>query len=368
MGCHGLKGRTDFVLVLADVFEKNDVPGNVDVHKARLPPVFTHLLAANLKGAAFFDAAQQTVPKVDLVHDVGVNLYQPLELRLDPDLTRQGVIDAGLVGGWVVSRVRPEREPQAAVFRSAIVFVKEGVGHGSNEPLHALLLGVVVLLHPRLLGGIPQQVIKTVSFFLLCCLVEWLTLASKHAVDRPVDGLDFLLQQALREYPLFYPVLPQADVAAFLEFVVNHIFDQVMLGFGRALRLESRHSTQQQRPSKGEDGSLHVPCYTQLMLDETTFRRHSDAAIEALKKSLIEQEEEGGFEVEEQNGVLSILFEEPPAKFVITPNTPPRQIWISALSTSFKLDWSETAKNFVLPKTGETLPQVVARVIQEHLQ
>ena len=104
------------------------------------------------------------------------------------------------------------------------------------------------------------------------------------------------------------------------------------------------------------------------MLDETTFRRHSDTAIEALKKSLIAREEDGGFEVEEQNGVLSILFEEPPAKFVITPNTPPRQIWISALSTSFKLDWSDAAKNFVLPKTGETLPEVIDRVIEKHLQ
>jgi iron donor protein CyaY len=104
------------------------------------------------------------------------------------------------------------------------------------------------------------------------------------------------------------------------------------------------------------------------MLDETTFRRHCDAAIEALKKNLIQREEAEGFEVEEQNGVLNILFEEPPAKFVITPNTPVRQVWISALSTSFKLDWSETARNFVLPKTGETLPVVVDRVIEEHLR
>jgi iron donor protein CyaY len=103
------------------------------------------------------------------------------------------------------------------------------------------------------------------------------------------------------------------------------------------------------------------------MLDETTFRRHCDASIEALKKNLIQREEAEGFEVEEQNGVLNILFEEPPAKFVITPNTPVRQVWISALSTSFKLDWSETAKNFVLSKTGETLPAVVDRVIEEHL-
>jgi len=109
------------------------------------------------------------------------------------------------------------------------------------------------------------------------------------------------------------------------------------------------------------------PCYTQFMLDESTFRRHCDAAIDTLKKSLIAAEEEGGFEVEEQNGVLNILFEEPPGKFVITPNTPPRQVWISALSTSFKLDWSEAAASFVLPKTGETLAAVVDRVIKEHL-
>ena len=103
------------------------------------------------------------------------------------------------------------------------------------------------------------------------------------------------------------------------------------------------------------------------MLDETTFRRHSDASIEGLKRCLIEVEEEAGFEVEEQNSVLSIQFDEPPGKFVITPNAPVRQIWISALSTSFKLDWSESAGSFVLPKTGETLKAVVARVINQHL-
>jgi iron donor protein CyaY len=113
--------------------------------------------------------------------------------------------------------------------------------------------------------------------------------------------------------------------------------------------------------------TLVRPCYTQTMLDETTFRRHSDASIEELKQSLIQVEEEAGFEVEEQNSVLSIQFDDPPGKFVITPNAPVRQIWISALSTSFKLDWSEESGSFVLPKTGETLKAVVARVIHEHL-
>lgn len=103
------------------------------------------------------------------------------------------------------------------------------------------------------------------------------------------------------------------------------------------------------------------------MLDEATFRRHADLALEALKRSLIEAEEDGGFEAEEQNGVLNVVFEEPPDKFVITPNTPVRQIWISALSTSFKLDWSEEVSAFVLPKTGETLTLVIERAINQHL-
>ncbi len=103
------------------------------------------------------------------------------------------------------------------------------------------------------------------------------------------------------------------------------------------------------------------------MLDELTFRKYADAAIESLKKSLIAAEEDGGFEAEEQNGVLNIVFEEPPAKFVITPNAPVRQIWISALSTSFKLDWSDDAKDFILPKDRTLFKPLVARLINEHL-
>ena len=103
------------------------------------------------------------------------------------------------------------------------------------------------------------------------------------------------------------------------------------------------------------------------MLDESTFRRNADVAIEALKKSLIVAEESGDFEVEEQNGVLNIVFEEPPAKFVITPNTPVRQIWISALSTSFKLDWSDASGGFILPRDGMALKPLVARLINQHL-
>jgi iron-sulfur cluster assembly protein CyaY len=106
------------------------------------------------------------------------------------------------------------------------------------------------------------------------------------------------------------------------------------------------------------------------MQDETEFRRAADAAIEALKKHLIarEEENESGFEVEEQNGVLNVLFEDPGGKFVVTPNTPMRQIWISALATSFKLDWDAAALKFVLPRTGEHLIPLLDRLIEEHLE
>lgn len=103
------------------------------------------------------------------------------------------------------------------------------------------------------------------------------------------------------------------------------------------------------------------------MLEELDFRRKADGAIEDLKKSLIAAEDEADIEVEEQNGVLNVVFEEPPTKFVVTPNSPVRQIWISALSTSFKLDWSQSQNDFVLEKTGERLKPLIARLVNEQL-
>jgi len=105
-------------------------------------------------------------------------------------------------------------------------------------------------------------------------------------------------------------------------------------------------------------------------MDELEFRRAAESALDALKKHLIsrEEEEEAGFEVEEQSGALNIVFEEPPGKFVVTPNTPVRQIWISALSTSFKLDWDASAGAFTLPRTRETLIPLVDRLIEENKQ
>ena len=104
------------------------------------------------------------------------------------------------------------------------------------------------------------------------------------------------------------------------------------------------------------------------MIDEATFRRASDTVLESLKQSLIRSEEAGNFETEEKNGVLNILIEDDPsARFVFSPNTPVRQIWISAHSTSFKLDWNEAQHAFVLPKTGEDIRTLTERLLREQL-
>ena len=102
-------------------------------------------------------------------------------------------------------------------------------------------------------------------------------------------------------------------------------------------------------------------------LDEATFRRESDRALHTLKQALIRAEDRGAeFESEEKHGVLNITFDNGD-RFVFSPNTPVRQVWISAQSTSFKLEWNEAQHAFTLPKTGEDLKTLTERLLREQL-
>jgi len=76
--------------------------------------------------------------------------------------------------------------------------------------------------------------------------------------------------------------------------------------------------------------------------------------------------DEEGFEVELQNGVLQIVFEEPSVtKFVVSPNAPVRQIWLSAMARSYKLTWSPERSAFELD--GESLNELVQRLTRSFL-
>ena len=104
------------------------------------------------------------------------------------------------------------------------------------------------------------------------------------------------------------------------------------------------------------------------MLDDQEFQMKVEATFDALRKRLLEIGDENDFEVEGGSGKLEIEFEdEDETRFVISPNAPVRQIWISALTTSFKLAWSDSAQAFVQEKTGENLNQVMSRILTEKL-
>ena len=108
--------------------------------------------------------------------------------------------------------------------------------------------------------------------------------------------------------------------------------------------------------------------YAQTMLDEKDFQKKADAAFDDLKRRLLTLGDEHGFDVEGESGKLEVIFEDPEeAKFAVSPNTPVREIWISALSTSFKLVWSDSKNAFILEKTGENLLDVMSRVVSQQL-
>jgi iron donor protein CyaY len=114
--------------------------------------------------------------------------------------------------------------------------------------------------------------------------------------------------------------------------------------------------------------TAHFLRYASSMLDEKDFQRKADAAFEDLKRRLLTLGDEHAFDVEGESGKLEVIFEEPEeAKFVVSPNTPVREIWISALSTSFKLGWSDSKNAFVSEKTGENLLEVMSRVVSQQL-
>jgi len=96
-------------------------------------------------------------------------------------------------------------------------------------------------------------------------------------------------------------------------------------------------------------------------LSEQEFRVKSDQALEGARHALLPLADAQGFEIELQNGVLNLVFEEPiETKFVVSPNAPVRQIWVSAMARSYKLSWAPELGAFSL--NGETLPQMLDRL------
>jgi CyaY protein len=101
-------------------------------------------------------------------------------------------------------------------------------------------------------------------------------------------------------------------------------------------------------------------------LSDQEFRVKSDEALERAREALLPLADEHEFELELHNGVLNLVFEEPrDTKFVVSPNAPVRQIWVSAMSRSYKLSWDAERGAFSL--NGEPLTALLSRLANEFL-
>jgi len=102
-------------------------------------------------------------------------------------------------------------------------------------------------------------------------------------------------------------------------------------------------------------------------MDEQEFRTRADQALEDLYRRLSAAGERHEFEADFNAGALVIEFEDPPAKFVVSPNAPVSQVWVSAQMKSFKLDWDPARNAFVTPDSSQTLVELVAAVTGQQI-
>ena len=103
-------------------------------------------------------------------------------------------------------------------------------------------------------------------------------------------------------------------------------------------------------------------------ISEAEFQRHAEKAISELERAFGRLAEERDIDVQIEGGVLSVTFEEgEPGRFIVSPNSSVRQIWVSARVSSLKFDWQEQTNQFVISATAETLRQAMSRLTQEQL-
>ena len=103
-------------------------------------------------------------------------------------------------------------------------------------------------------------------------------------------------------------------------------------------------------------------------ISEAEFQQRAEQAIGELERAYGELAEAQDIDVELEGGVLSVNFEEgEPGKFIVSPNSSVRQVWVSARVSSLKFDWLEDNQQFVIAATGESLKQAMTRLTREQL-
>jgi iron donor protein CyaY len=100
---------------------------------------------------------------------------------------------------------------------------------------------------------------------------------------------------------------------------------------------------------------------------DSEFQLCCDAALVDLNKALLKAADEFEFDPDFQAGALTVEFEDPHEKYVVSPNAPVHQVWVSARVKSYKLDWDIERGAFVLGATGQSLKELMADLLEQRI-
>jgi CyaY protein len=97
------------------------------------------------------------------------------------------------------------------------------------------------------------------------------------------------------------------------------------------------------------------------------FTTHYDATRRELETRLSEAIDQGSdFDFDTSGDVIKIEFTDG-EKFVVSPNSPVEQLWISANYAGTRFNWSEEAKDWLSEKSQESVFVFLANAISQKL-
>jgi len=97
------------------------------------------------------------------------------------------------------------------------------------------------------------------------------------------------------------------------------------------------------------------------------FTARYDATITDLETRLTNAIDEGSaFDYEKNGDVLTIEFEDG-ERFIVSPNSPVNQLWLSANYAGYRFNWSNEAIGWINEKTAEPLLLQLERALSEKL-
>ncbi len=113
--------------------------------------------------------------------------------------------------------------------------------------------------------------------------------------------------------------------------------------------------------------SVNLEILAVIMKDDAEFRKQAGRAVGVLYRALSTAADDFGFETDLDSGVLTVDFGKPNSRIMIRPHVATHQVWLSALTTVYKLSWDTVENDFILDKTDETLKELLEQALSRQV-